>query len=123
MHDEPTRETIPNTYRHVPRDRPPAGFTTDVATKTELRAAGFFGGPDAEPGRRKPGTAPAEEYVTAPGGFVSIPTDAMMEVFERSPSCVLRDASGAIVAMWDEARWWTPDESDAFIEAIARRDA
>ena len=37
-----------------------------------------------------------------------------MEVLERSRSHVLRDASGAIVAMWDEGRWWTVDESEAF---------
>jgi hypothetical protein len=67
MHDEPTRrsphETIPNTYRGVPHDRPRAGFTVGGATMAELRAAGFHGGPDAERHERKPGTAPLEEYL------------------------------------------------------------
>jgi hypothetical protein len=31
---------------------------------------------------------------------------------------VLRDSEETIVATWDEGRWWTSEESDAFTAAI-----
>jgi hypothetical protein len=31
---------------------------------------------------------------------------------------VLCDPGGTVVAIWDEGRWWTPKESDRFVEAL-----
>jgi Fe-S cluster assembly ATPase SufC len=31
---------------------------------------------------------------------------------------VLRDDDGVVVATWDEGRWWTPAESDAFVATL-----
>ena len=39
-------------------------------------------------------------------------------ILAASQYLVLRDPDGVIVATWDEGRWWTPEESDAFTAAI-----
>jgi hypothetical protein len=36
---------------------------------------------------------------------------------------VLRDPSRAVVAQWDEGRWWTPAESDAFLRQLVAESA
>src|SRR5262245_11438464 len=39
----------------------------------------------------------------------------------EGPGLVLLDPAGRIVATWDEGRWRTPDESDAFTAQILNR--
>jgi hypothetical protein len=115
MPDQPTpHESIPNTYRDVGFEVAPPGHSIAEATFAELRAAGFHGRPEAEPIEREPGTAPLDELLI-PGeeGLVSASTLLGDATFH-----VLRDSEETIVATWDEGRWWTPEESDAFTVAI-----
>lgn len=52
-------------------------------------------------------------YPTTPDGFTTdwvTPQELQVQV--------LRDPEGAIVATWDEGRWWTPEESARFVEAL-----
>jgi hypothetical protein len=37
---------------------------------------------------------------------------------QESGHHVLRNREGAIIATWDEGRWWTPEESEAFTAAL-----
>jgi hypothetical protein len=108
-------ETIPNTFAHVWPDSPPPGYHVGEATYAELQTAGFHGGEMAEP---KPGTAPADD-VLVEGHSVTVGPDEARNILAAARLVVLRDPSGAIVATWDEGRWWTPEESDAFSAAIA----
>jgi len=100
---------IPRTYEDVP-----PGYTEDSATFADLRAAGFHAG--GEPPERKPGTAPAlERFVD---GRQTIRPEDASALLAESLFHVLRDPAGKIVATWDEGRWWTPEESDAFTAMI-----
>jgi len=110
-------DVIPNAYRDVPYDAAPPGYAIGDATMTELRVAGFHGGPEAEPEKRWPGIAPAEEYLVE-GTVADIPVQAIVAFLERAVFIVLRDETGAIVATWDEGRWWTPSESEAYTAVL-----
>jgi hypothetical protein len=90
----------------------PEGYTVGDASYAELQAAGFHGGTEAEPVERKPGTAPASELTTIGEQLVD-PTMAKA-ILAESTFRVMRDPERAIVATWDEGRWWTPAESDAY---------
>jgi hypothetical protein len=110
-------DAIPNTYANITDDEAlPAGWSVDDATFRELQVAGFHGGPDAEPMTRPAGTAPLDELVVT-GPQVITPVAATTLLAECTFTA-LRDPDGAIVATWDEGRWWTPSESDAFTAAI-----
>ena len=99
---------IPNTYAEIP-----PGFTEDVATRSELQAAGFD---RDDPGESKPGEQPVEEMLVE--GEQTITPDLAAQVLRETVVRVLRDTDGAIVATWDEGRWWTPQESEIFVTRI-----
>ena len=105
-------EKIPNTYAHVPYgDASPFG-----ATLAELKAAGFHGGGEAA--ERKPGTPPASELLV-PGHELWVNAEQAASILSESTFAVLRDEDGWILATWDEGRWWTREDSDAFTRAVA----
>ena len=89
---------IPNTYQTIPE-----GFVEDSATMAEVRAAGFHGQLD------QLGAAAIEAHDRG------LPPDVRFKV--------LRDPSGAVVAEWDEGRWWTPAESDEFVRQLVAESA
>jgi hypothetical protein len=66
------------------------------------------------PLEREPGTAPLKELLV-PGELVMLPPETY---FAEAMVAALRESDGQIVATWDEGRWWTPEESDAFLAAI-----
>ena len=105
-------DTIPNTYAEAGYDSPPPGYTVGYAKFSELQAAGFHEGESVE---RKPGTMPTAELTA---GVHQIESDVAAAILAESTFRVLRDPAGTIVASWDEGRWWTPDESDAFTQAL-----
>ena len=75
----------------------PAGFTEGTATFAELQAAGFH---------ENAGDVAAEGRQEFDPNLARIVLDERFQV--------LRDPDGAVVATWDEGRWWTPDESAEF---------
>jgi hypothetical protein len=100
---------IPNTYSEVP-----PGYTEKWVTNAELLAAGFHGG--GEPSERKPGSAPVEELLVEGPQVISVADAATIMAAAMFPA--LLNPDGVIVATWDEGRWWTPEESDAFTAAL-----
>jgi hypothetical protein len=122
-------ETIPNAYGDFTRGHRPPGYREDDVSFDEPQAAGFYGGTRAEP---KPWTSPGR--LGRLGSFLAArapkaPAEVSGQSFEMGPAqvasapagskfLVLRDPSGAIVATWDEGRWWTPEESDALTAAL-----
>jgi hypothetical protein len=101
------RGTIPKTYRHVP-----SGHTVGAATFAELEAAGFHGHPEALTRERPRESAPLSERVEA--DLTSVP----LETPAGAVFIVLRNGGGSIVATWSEGRWWTPQESDRYSDAL-----
>jgi hypothetical protein len=64
----------------------------------------------------KPGDAPMSELAVP--GRQTITPDLASQMLAQAMYRVLRDGHGAIVATWDEGRWWTPDESEAFVAQL-----
>lgn len=97
--DTPRGEDLPigKTYPY-PQDDLPEGFTAEWirADDPQLEEAGF---------------TPVHIYVTEDGRGVFEPPhpDAVPASFGY-----LRNPVGKLVATWDEGRWWTPEESEAF---------
>ena len=98
-------DTIPCKYWYTPE-----GFTIGDATVAALQAAGFHR--NADPGEDKPGQQPLSEMLVS--GSQMLTPDVAAQVMRNALFRVLRDPDGSIVATWDEGRWWTPDESEAF---------
>lgn len=103
---------IPCTYTETPD-----GFTEDSVTDADLRAAGFFSQSSAV--ERTPGTPPAQELLV-PDSTIKVGPVEANTILAGSVFRALRNREGVIVATWDEGRWWTPEESDAFIAAMVR---
>lgn len=101
---------IANKYKEIPFD---SGVK---ATMTELQDAGFMPG---MPNEDTPGLMPEEEIILEPG-VQTVQMETMAAIMARSSFRVLRDEDENIVANWDEGRWWTPEESTAFIKLIQR---
>jgi hypothetical protein len=101
---------IPRTYETVPD-----GFTERDATDAELQAAGFRQATATE--THKPGQQPLDEMLV-PGETVLVDPQLASDILREMPALVLCDPEGAIVATWDEGRWWTPDESAEFVRRI-----
>ncbi len=118
------RDPLPTSLRGVDRDIPmtyeevPAGHRVGGATMAQLRAAGFYGGPGADShlGEDKPGQQPLDEMLVE--GEQRITPDVTVQMLRSATFLMLRDATGSIVATWDEGRWWTPAESDEFTRQI-----
>jgi hypothetical protein len=91
----------------------PDGFTKGSASLGEMQEAGFHRDMSSE---RKPGTAPIAELLVP--GRLKLTPEAAETVFAEAQYIVLRDPQNAIVATWDEGRWWTAEESAAFVAAI-----
>jgi hypothetical protein len=115
---------IPCKYRygygkpHGWKDEVPSGLTVCDVSRKELHDAGFFGGKEAKVPRRKPGTAPIDELLAEGLGWM---TPSMAEtILAETSSIALRNDEGKILATWDEGRWWTPQESDAFIRQLKK---
>lgn len=100
---------IPNTYATVP-----PGLTEDSATFAELQAAGFHEGWDL--GEDRPGQQPLDEFLI--GGSQIIADETAEQLMRQGRFRVLRDPEGAIVASWDDGRWWTPDESAEYTRRL-----
>lgn len=70
-----------------------------------------FGGPDGKP------VATADELEEA--GFAG----RLREIDGHGVVySVLHDEDGTIVATWDEGRWWTPEESEAWVATMLNSD-
>lgn len=111
LHPAAPHKTIPNTYRRVPIDGlPDEGLAAGRASNAELRAAGFY----SRTPPPRPGIQPVSEFLIELGPQLA-PVESLIADMQVIG---LRDGSGRIVATWDEGRWWTPAESDAFLEVL-----
>lgn len=108
---------IPNTYAGYDHENVPDGHSAEWVEPAELHAAGFHGGPEALP-EHKPGTAPASELLITGSSSMVVGPDEAATILAAGRALVLRDPDESIVATWDEGRWWTREESDAFTAAI-----
>ncbi len=108
---------IPQTFVSPSSDEAPGGYTAGMATRAELDEAGFERA-EVEGSERKSGEALLDELLVE-GPQVIEPRTAE-RLFAEGVVGVLRDSDGKIVATWDEGRWWTPDESRQFHDALVR---
>ena len=94
----------------------PPGYTVDSATGSEMAPAGWPGYGEA----RKPGSAPASELLVE-GETVTLAADEARSIMAEARFRVLRDPEGRIVATWDEGRWFTPEESQAYVQRLTEQ--
>jgi hypothetical protein len=85
----------------------------DYATHTDLVAAGFE---RPEVCEDRPGQQPLDEMLVE--GRQTLAPDVASQVFRQLKVPVLRDATGQLVATWDEGRWWTPAESAEYLRRL-----
>lgn len=110
---------IPNTYENIPSDAEGVeGLVSDWASDVEVRANGFFGGPEDAAAPDKPGEHPLSEYLVH-GETVDLDGRTAARLVRDSKVRVLRNPLRVIVATWDEGRWWTAEESEVFIRQLA----
>ena len=104
----------------LPREYPttytdtPSGFSTGSARYEDLRLAGFHGGPDGITVSHTPGTPTTDDELLVDGRLLQLEPGIAATILASTTFRVLLDPDGRIVAAWDEERWWTPSECDAF---------
>jgi hypothetical protein len=108
---------VPNAYAGFDLVNVPPGYDVREASYPKLRAAGFPGPSNLEAAQRKPESRALGELLASeePG---EIAGDEASTLLAEAWFLTLCDPMGTIVAIWDEGRWWTPEESETLVDAL-----